>query len=166
MTLCYCRQMNTFGQFYESNKKKVFAYLMRLSGDYHLSGDILQECFTRYLEKYGPSEPRLPLVFRIARNVYFDHLRGNERNTTLTEEPVARTDGQEHQMMVKEHFQQVMTAMQRLNARERDLLALVASSGLSYAEIASITGYSQANVKVSIHRARKHLLNIVKEQRL
>jgi RNA polymerase sigma-70 factor (ECF subfamily) len=42
-----------FCEFYHKYKNKLFAYLMRNSGDYDLAGDIIQESFTRYLEKYG-----------------------------------------------------------------------------------------------------------------
>ena len=155
--------MNSLGSFYHANKQKIFAYLMRVTGDYYLASDIMQESFTRYLEKYGESEPKLPLIFTIARNAFFDHTRKYNRSTSLQEEPVSADKDQEHLVMVKENFRQVMAAMQQLNPKERDILSLVASSGLPYAEIASIVGISKSNVKVSVHRARKHLLKIVRE---
>ncbi|MBW2517570.1 MAG: RNA polymerase subunit sigma, partial [Deltaproteobacteria bacterium] len=64
----------------------LFAYLMRTSGDYDLSGDIMQESFTRYLARYGKNEPSAPLLFRIARNALTDHRRKSKRNTPLRDE--------------------------------------------------------------------------------
>jgi RNA polymerase sigma-70 factor (ECF subfamily) len=51
--------------------------------------------------------------------------------------------------------------MQTLEADQRDILALTVSSQLSYREISSITGISEANVKVKIHRARAKLRQII-----
>ena len=41
-----------------------------------------------------------------------------------------------------------------LAPEERDALSLAVSSDLSYREIAQITGTSEGNVKVRVHRAR------------
>jgi RNA polymerase sigma-70 factor (ECF subfamily) len=58
---------------------------------------------------------------------------------------------------VREEYRQVLSAMQELAKDERDILALVISGDLSYREIASIAGISEANVKVKVHRARLKL---------
>jgi RNA polymerase sigma-70 factor (ECF subfamily) len=66
-------------------------------------------------------------------------------------------DGQEHYLMVRDEYRQVLVAMRHLEDDERDLLSLVVSSELSYRELAEITGVSEANIKVKVHRARKKL---------
>jgi RNA polymerase sigma-70 factor (ECF subfamily) len=63
--------------------------------------------------------------------------------------------------MVREQYRQVLSAMQTLKTDERDILALTVSSQLSYREISSITGFSEANVKVKVHRARAKLRQII-----
>ena len=60
----------------------------------------------------------------------------------------------EQQLLVREEYKQVMAAMQRLEETERDILALIVSSNLTYRDIAEVTGISEANVKVKVHRAR------------
>ena len=45
----------------------LFTYLMRMTGDYYLAGDIMQESFTRYLERYPKQVPNASLLFTIAR---------------------------------------------------------------------------------------------------
>jgi len=49
---------------------------------------------------------------------------------------------------------------------ERNILSLRSSDNLSYKEIAEITGMSEENVKVKIHRIRKKLKNMMKEEGL
>jgi RNA polymerase sigma-70 factor (ECF subfamily) len=53
--------------------------------------------------------------------------------------------------------------MRHLEDEERDLISLAASSGLSYRELGLMTGLSEANVKVKIHRARKKLRTFLGE---
>jgi RNA polymerase sigma-70 factor (ECF subfamily) len=59
--------------------------------------------------------------------------------------------------MVRDEYHRVLAAMRHLEDDERDLLSLVVSSEMPYRELARITGISEANVKVKIHRARKKL---------
>ncbi len=130
---------------------------MRSTGDYHLSSDILQESFTRYLEKYGDGEANTALLYTIARNAIVDRHRKQGRDTPLSEEREHPQQNPETRTMVREDYRRVLAAMQELAPEERDSLSLVVSSDLSYREIARITGTSEGNVKVRVHRARVKL---------
>jgi len=134
---------------------------MRTTGDYNLAGDILQESFTRYLEKYGEKWQKPALLFAIARNAVVDGHRKQGRESPLFDEPEFARPNPETQMMVREDYLRVLTAMQELAPEEKEILSLVVSSDLSYREIARITGTSEANVKVRIHRARVKLKKIM-----
>jgi RNA polymerase sigma-70 factor (ECF subfamily) len=139
----------------------LFAYLMRTSGDYDLSGDIMQESFTRYLARYGKGEPSAPLLFRIARNALTDHRRKSNRNTPFRDENEPSGGNPEHHLMVRDEYRRTLSAMQHLDEVERDFLSLVVSSDLSYREIAEIHRTSEQNVKVRVHRARVKLRGIL-----
>lgn len=67
--------MDKFRVFYLNPNKMLFAYLMRMTGDYFLAGDIMQESLTRCLERYGQKAPYTELLFTIARDALFDHTR-------------------------------------------------------------------------------------------
>jgi RNA polymerase sigma-70 factor (ECF subfamily) len=67
--------------------------------------------------------------------------------------------------MVRDEYRRVLVAMKHLEEDERDLLSLVVSSELPYRELALITGTSEANVKVKIHRARKKLREHLKAEK-
>ena len=130
---------------------------MRSTGDYYLSGDILQESFTRYLEKYGEEGQNPALLYAIARNAVVDSHRKQRRSTRLLDEQEPYRHNPESRLMAREDYRQVLSAMQGLEPEERDILALVISSDLSYREIARLTGTSEGNVKVRVHRARVKL---------
>ena len=149
--------MGNFRAFYQKHRDSLFAYLMRSTGDYYLSGDILQESFTRYLEKYGEEGPKPALLYTIARNAVVDGHRRQGRDAVLFDEQDHAWHNPESRMMVREDYRRVLAAMQTLEQEERDILSLVVSSGLPYREIARIAGTSEANVKVRVHRARLKL---------
>ena len=157
--------MQSFQAFYTANKGKLFAYLMRMTGDYQLSCDIMQESFTRFLERYGRNSQNRSLLFAIARNAALDDARKKKRiNSVTTEEPRDARD-QERHMLVRESCRDVLAAMQTLKKNERDILSLVISTDLTYREVAELTGTSEVNVKVTVHRARVKLRDIMgKEQ--
>lgn len=153
--------MDEYRSFYEEQKDKLFAYLMRMTGDYYLSSDIMQESFTRYLEHYGREAQSTSLLYTIARNALFDNA-GRRANNPLFEaglEDCSRD--QENVLMIREEYRRVLSAMQRLDKSERDILALVVAGEFTYRKIALIAGISEANVKVKVHRARRKLKEIL-----
>jgi RNA polymerase sigma-70 factor (ECF subfamily) len=154
-------------EFYKQHKDRLFAYLMRMTGDYHLSSDIMQETFTRYLEHYRDRTESVSLLYKIARNTLFDHARKQRHITRLDGDHEDSASDQERAVMVREEYRRVLQAMQGLEKDERDILALAASGVFSYREISSIAGISEANVKVKVHRARvklKRFLHMGDEQ--
>ena len=157
----YRGNVEKYRAFYSEHKDKLFAYLMRMTGDYYLSSDIMQEAFTRHLERYPHEVARAPLLYAIARNALFDHLRRQRKNVDLEGDLTDCCDDQEHALMVRQEYRRVLLALRRLDGEQRDLLALAISGDLSYHEIASVTGISEANVKVRIHRARLKLREIL-----
>jgi len=154
--------MIRYREFYNDHKDGLFNYLMRMTGDYELASDIMQESFTRYLEHYRDKPKRVSLLYTIARNALFDNLRKQKYQTALNEEEEDQSSDQEAVMMVRQDYQRVLSAMQHLGNTERDILTLVISGELTYKEIASITGISVANVKVKVHRARLKLKEALK----
>ncbi|MFV0437908.1 MAG: RNA polymerase sigma factor [Desulfopila sp.] len=154
--------MDKFRVFYLENGGRLFNYLLRKSCNPHVASDLVQESFTRYLEKYSNRELSLALLFTIGRNLFYDHIRLQKRDVTVDIEPVSPQADQEARFVEKEDVRRVLEAMQQLSAEERDILALVVSGGLSYAEIAAIHHCSETNIKVKVHRARKKLRQLLR----
>lgn len=154
--------MKSFSSFYRSNKDKLFGYLMRLTGNYQLSCDITQESFTRVLTHYGPELQKASLLFTIARNALRDNARKNAYRIAATVDPESEAMDSEQLLLVREEYRRTLAAMQRLEKTEKDILAMVVSSDLTYREIAAIVGISEANVRVKVHRARIRLREFLK----
>lgn len=156
--------MSEYGLFYRISKNKVFNYLIRLTGDYSLAKDIMQETFTRHIEHYGQGNQDIPLLYRIARNLFMDELRRRKHYATGETEGEEPYIDQDHRLMVRSEYRQVLSGMEALDEDEREILILAAGEDLSYREIACLVGISEVNVKVKVHRARLKLRQILKER--
>jgi len=156
----FCREnrfagkVKTFERFYQQHRERFFGYLLRKTANYHLAADILQESFVRYLERYRDRGENPSLLFTIGRNLIFDQARKKRlERSCQDEEPQSHFD-QETLYLVKEESRRVLAALKTLTEEERDLLAMVSAGELSYREIGTICGLSEANVKVRVHRCR------------
>ncbi len=56
---------------------------MRSTGAYYLAGDIMQESFTRCLERYDQDSQSAALLYTIGRNLIYDNARKQKRNAQL-----------------------------------------------------------------------------------
>ena len=153
--------MQSYTSMFEHHKAGIFSYLMRMSGDYELSRDILQETFARFLEHYSNSKASTTLLFTIARNAMVDHWRKSRNHTLFDEEHHASGTSAEHTMLVKESYRKMLDALKTLPEDEREVLSLAVSSELPYSEIAVIMNLTEANVKVKVHRARQKLRELI-----
>ena len=155
--------MSDYGLFYRNWKDRIFNYLMRMTGDGSLAVDIMQETFARHFDHYGEKNRDIPLLYRIARNLFMDEKRRGKKQCGLAatdaEEPCI---DQDRHLMIRAEYRRVMTAMGLLDQDEREILALAAGGDLSYREIALLVGVSEGNVKVKVHRARLRLRQILK----
>jgi RNA polymerase sigma-70 factor (ECF subfamily) len=152
-----------YTEFYTDYRDKLFSYLMRMSGDYEVSRDIMQESFTRHYQHYGDNPAIVPsALFTIARNALIDYWRRNGRTQSLDYDPPAPkfTIDMERALIVKEELQNVMEALKELPEDDREILSM-AVSGLGYKHIADVMGLSEANVKIKIHRTRLKLHQIM-----
>ena len=155
--------MESYDSFYTQNRGRVFAYLLRLTGNYHLSSDLTQESFTRYLSRYGRKGNNGALLFTIARNAALDVMRKRREETLKGDDAVSPAGDPERQLIQKQAYDRMIAAIQQLNPADRELVSLLATEAFSYKEIGKLLNISDANVKVKVHRARLRLRAILKD---
>jgi RNA polymerase sigma-70 factor, ECF subfamily len=155
--------MGDFEAFYCAGKDRLFGYLVRMTANLDLSADMLQESFARYIEHYGSRPCQYPLLYRIARNILTDHFRYNNRFTYTDDNIEGFCATHEQTIETRETFEQVLKAINKLKPADRKIILMAAGEGnLTYQQIGKITGNSEANIKVRIHRARIKLREILK----
>ncbi|MCC6288611.1 MAG: RNA polymerase sigma factor [Chitinophagaceae bacterium] len=92
-------------------------------------------------------------LFAVAYNQMIDHIRKGKR-VSLKDEFKEETSIQEPKQSLKRILEE---ALSRLNETQRSLIMLKDYEGYSYEEIGKITGLSESQVKVYLHRARLQL---------
>lgn len=155
-------------------------YLRRMVNDPFVLDDILQNVFLAFyqnLHRIDPVEKLRPYVFRIARNKCYDDLRKVERrdDISLDDEPVQvrvsyteahrqpKPDDLTHWVLLN---LEVRDAIDQLSDTQREALLLFSEEGMSYAEIADITGVSVGTVKSRLYYAKKNLRGYLRPETL
>jgi RNA polymerase sigma-70 factor, ECF subfamily len=154
--------VDTYSQFYSENKDRLYAYLLRMTGETQLAVDLVQESFVRYLGRYGSQDGGIrSLLFTIARNAALDAIR--QRKSVNDEVDACEDPGNnpEQQVIHRQALERMLAAIGQLVPKDREMISLVATADLTYYEIASILNISEANVKVRVHRARTKLRAIL-----
>jgi len=149
--------------FFEENSKKVFGYMLKMSGNREDAEDCFQDCFIKYSEKY-PDRLSLPLLFTVAKSICIDNIRKNRKFISFEHDIEGTSSDPETHASENETAKTLMKAMEKLSEQERQLISMAGADGLKYEEIAEITGLTTANIKVIIHRARKKLRKLLTEK--
>ncbi|MFT5698418.1 MAG: RNA polymerase sigma-70 factor (ECF subfamily) [Desulforhopalus sp.] len=154
--------MEKYEAFYKKSKDSLFAYLLKMTGDYHLSRDLVQESFSRHLRSYRDiGEKSRSLLYTIARNAAMDTFRKPKVDRLITDGYADPRRNPEQQLDDRQTYERIMVAIQQLPIIDQKLLSLVSGANLSYTEIGLILNISEANVKVKVHRARLRLKEIL-----
>lgn len=154
-------KVDDYDGFYRANRERLFAYLLRFTGDYHLAGDLMQEAFTRCLARYGRNGKNCALLFTIARNAALDAVRKRREERSQGEDEISPIRDPEHQVIQKQAVDRLLAAIRQLGSGDRELIALLAAETFSYREIGELLEISEGNVKVRVHRARLRLKAIL-----
>jgi len=150
-------QKDSFDSLYERTFPKVYAYVASLLRDRSAAEDVTAQAFERAYRKrrtYRPSRgSREAWVFGIARNAALDELRKRSRRARLEGEPedLAAPSLEDHAELALRR-EAVRAALETLEDRERELVALKFMGGLSNSEIARVLGVSESSAGTKLHR--------------
>ena len=137
-----------------------------------LAQDIVQEAFTRYMERYGSLNEKnaVPYLYVIARNLCIDHYRrqgthavkhlqkqtyGEDMGVRLSEAGYSLSEDNTQNTLITKLS--VQRALLRLSEEERELLLLISVNEVSAREAGMILGISRFAVYRRLRFAQKHL---------
>ena len=134
--------------------------------------DLVQELLLklwRGLPGYRSDAPFEHWVMRVAVRGCYDFLRQNRRRreTERTVDPDARPEdadpADERERARREAWETVHLLLGRLDAKDRLVITLLDLEERGVRETAALTGWSESNVKVRAHRARKKMRALLEE---
>ncbi len=160
--------MNDFDQLYRQHASAVFRFAWGLCGDRSRAEDIVSETFVRLLTRAPRIETRTARAYlmAIARNTHLMALRKQSRGRELPlqEELVDGELDLVGNLDDRARLEKVVACLADLPEGERSALLLRVDQELSYEDVAAALGISQSAAKVRVHRARRRLTGLLKEQ--
>jgi RNA polymerase sigma-70 factor (ECF subfamily) len=155
----------TFLAFYDRYFSRVYTYFRYRFDDPAVCDDLVSQTFLQAWDNFAQvSQERGPFVawlFGIARNLANRNLQKKRRLTFLPIDLLsflaAGDPSPEEEVISQDEQKQVLAALPSLTSQQRDLLALKFSARLTNRQIASLTGMSEQNVAVTVHRAVRKL---------
>lgn len=158
-----------FERVYEFYFARVYNYARYRVLDADTADDLTSEIFETVLAKlhsYDPKRgPFAPWLFGIARNTVNYHLRRQKFRQWLSLEHFQHLAGKEPapvDLAIKnETHRQLLEAVSQLDGRERELIALKFTAGLTNRMISDVTGLKESHVAVVLHRAVKRIRTLM-----
>jgi len=152
---------NAFGEIYFAYRSRIYRFALKLLRDGDQAEDITQEAFIKArkaIHSLNQSQSLLSWLLTITRNEVFSHFRKTEMNGSLDQDDVWDTDTPLDHMIIAEATEAVQAAVAQLSPPYREVILLREYEQLSYAEIAQVTGDTEAAVKMRLFKARKALV--------
>ena len=150
-----------FERLYRSSRDDVYAYAAGLLSDRTAAEDVTAAAFERAYRKRSRFNAERgsarAWLFGIARNAALDELRRRGRQAELSTDPVDAASLPDRGDQRSELRLLLDGALGRLEARERELIALKFFAGLSNAEIGRVIGTSASNAGTKLHRTMDKL---------
>jgi RNA polymerase sigma-70 factor, ECF subfamily len=137
----------------------------RLRGAPEDAEDLVQETLVALhtrRDSYDPSFPLTAWLYAIARYRLIDHVRRSKRRTHVSLDGVEIGDADPH-YGASDARRDVLALLDKLPSKQQTAIRLVKLEEKSVREAAQISGLSESDIKVSIHRGLKALMRLMAE---
>ena len=152
-----------FVDLFERYHRQIAAYCGRRTRTDRVD-DAVADTFLVAWRRIGdvPSgDAALPWLYGVARNVLSHQWRSQSRRGRLRRRlhsrGLAQVPKPEEVVVARSEYKEVLKAVERLSATDREILLLAAWEGLSHDEIAAVLGISTGAVRQRFYLARKNL---------
>ena len=119
----------------------------------------------RRIDELPEGDRVLPWLYTVAKNVISNRNRSTRRRLRLASKVADATDltvpGPETQVVRNSEHERLIAALEKLSAKDREILRLVEWEGLSREQVAEMFFVSRAAIDQRISRAYKRLSRIL-----
>ena len=151
-----------FKEVFQANSRKIYHLCLGYTGDEDSANDLMQETFIKVwqnLDKFRNHALISTWIYRIAVNTCLSWLRVEKRQAKdeltdhIIENKIEETADKNEQVA------QLYKCISYLQENERILITMVLDE-VPYPEIAEISGISEGNLRVKIHRVKQKLTEL------
>jgi len=157
----------------ERHKNRVFSYILLIVKKQDLAEDIFQDTFIKVIRslkhvKYVENGKFISWVLRISHNLIIDHFRKEKLNGTISNDSFENDifnsqkfsdENIEDQLVMNQILYQVKELVKELPEDQQTVIQMRHYMGLSFKEIADMTGVS---INTALGRMRYALINLRK----
>lgn len=151
-----------FTVLYNRYSSRIHAYCYRIIEDSTYAEDMFQETFIRFFQtaKSGRAISNVPgFMITIARNLCLNYKRDKKDALVLTDIDFFTDTSQSYEQ--KELLDLIARSLELLSFEYREIFVLREYDGLSYEEIAEVTGTTVTNAKTRAFRAKQKVKEIL-----
>lgn len=156
-----------FSTIYEKYKKRLFGFLIKMTGEKGLAEDLMQETFfaaLRNANQFDRNRSLLSWFFGIAHKKAIDHFRHakvESEHQKEAEKSVGSKLDAPDDATINKHLRQIVNeAVQTLDPLQKEVFLLREMGGVAFKDIASIM---DCPINTALGRMRLALKNIRKE---
>ena len=142
-------------------------YTIKMTGDPHLTQDIIQETMLKALiniKKFTPYGKFSTWLIKIATNVYRDYLRKNKASEFLAETIEAPLSNVLDLAITNIEYKEIMHILLKMTYEKRAVFILKHYYGYKYEEISEILGCPIGTVRSRLHNCIKYILAEMEER--
>lgn len=158
------KKLKIFSEVYNEHKRLLFNYLRKMVNDQELIEDTLQYTFMKFYENINSIHNFDSVKFwliKTARNEVYSHWR-NKHNTVVyideDDNSIASSQDIQKDLEQREFLEMMNHELERINPKHKEIFVLREYTGLSYKEIASLTGIDTELVKSRLFKIRQRLI--------
>lgn len=149
-----------FARYYN----EALLYTISLCKNKTIAEDIVSNAFYKALASSDDEIMNFKAwLLTVCRNEFFTLCKRNSRYSDegIAEDVADDSEGVIENIIRAEEYKALYKAIGLLNKEQKECITLFYFSGISVRDIASITGKTEANVKVLLHRGRTKLKEIM-----
>jgi len=158
-----------FAELYRRQREMLFAYVLRMTADWQLAEEILQDVLVTVWRRAASFEGRSSVrtwLIGIARRHLLNHRRVRSADLVGAEDAESLADpdpGPEDQALASAAHAELAGLLTRLSQRHQEILLLTFMSELTYTETAEVLGVPLGTVRSRLHAAKRRLAALVVE---
>ena len=161
-----------FSYFLDAYGQQIFNLIVRMTGSPEDAEELTQDSFMKafeHLSSFNGNSSFSTWLYRIAYNTTLSALRKKRKEEQTFDERVWNTisDTEAEQAMDADDEKQILLlkkALEKLTADEQALITLFYEEEKTVADICYILHLTESNVKVKLHRIRKKLYLLMKQE--
>lgn len=151
-----------FKEIFRNNSRKIYHLCYGYTGDDDSANDLMQETFMKVwqnLDKFRNQALISTWIYRIAVNTCLSYLRVQKRQAKdeLTDNIIENKP--EETSEKNNQIAQLYKCIAQLEENERIIITMVLDE-VPYPEIAEVSGISEGNLRVKIHRIKSKLTEL------